>query len=79
MASFPGGHAYSGPRLIIHAAAFADKDVTDRVRALVNPEQVLTIEKMIDEFGDPWPEAERKMFSVLYQYGDRPLEVWAGR
>jgi hypothetical protein len=77
--SFLGGLTHSGPRLIIHAAAFADKDVTDRVRALVTPEQVLTIENMQGEFGDPWPETKRKMFSVLYQYGDRPLEIWAGR
>jgi hypothetical protein len=77
--SFLGGLTYSGPRLTIHAAAYADKDVTDRARALVTPDQVLAIENMTDEFGDPWPEAKRKMFSVLYQYGDRPLEVWAGR
>jgi hypothetical protein len=65
--------------LTIHAAAFADVDVTAKVRARVSPEQVLTIENLTDEFGDPWPEAKRKMFSVLYQFGDRPLEVWAGR
>ena len=79
MGSFLGGLAYSGPRLHIHAAAFADKDVTNRVRELVTPEQTLVIEKMHDEFGDPWPEVKRKMFSVLYQYGDRPLEVLATR
>jgi len=79
MSSFLGGITHSGPRLIIHAAAYADKDVTDRVKALVTPDQVLSIGNLNDEFGDPWPEAKRKMFSVLYQYGDRPLEVWAGR
>ena len=78
MGSFLGGPMYSGPRLTIHAAAYADVDVTDRVRALVSPEQVLTIKSMKDEFADPWPEVERKSLSVLYQYGDRPMEVWAG-
>ena len=75
--SFLGGLTYSGPRLTIHAAAYADADVTDRVRALVSPEQVLTIKSMNDDFGNPWPEVDRKSFTVLYQYGDRPLEVWA--
>ena len=79
MGSFLGGITYSGPRLIIHAAAYADVDVTDRVKARISPEQALTIDSLTDEFTDPWPEAKRKMFSVLYQYGDRPLEVWAGR
>jgi len=71
---------HSGPPLFIHAAAFADADVTDRVRRLVTPEQTISIEcgKFMEEFGDPWPESERKMFNVLYQYGDRPYEVWAG-
>jgi hypothetical protein len=77
--SFFSGLTHSGPRLYIHAAAYADVDVTDKVRALITPDQVLTIDKLSDEFGDPWPEAKRKMFNVLYQYGDRPLEVWAGR
>jgi hypothetical protein len=79
MTSFLGGITHSGPRLVIHAAAYADRDVTDKVKARISPDQILTIENMNDEFGDPWPEANRKMFSVLYQYGDRPLEVWAGR
>lgn len=79
MSSFVGGLTHSGPTLHIHAATFADADVTQRVRALVGPSQELTIAKMSDEFGDPWPEAKRKSFIVLYQYGERPMEVWVGR
>ena len=67
---------YSGPRLIIHAAAYADRDITDKVKAKVTPDQVLTLAKWNDEFGDPWPEVGRKSLSILYQYGDRPLEIW---
>ena len=80
-APFFGGPAQSGPRLIIHGAAYADMDVTAKVIALVTPDQVLSLDckKLDDEFGDPWPGNGRKSFSVLYQYGDRPLEVWAGR
>jgi hypothetical protein len=79
--SFFGGFAQSGPRLIIHGATYADADVTAKVMALVTPDQVLSLDckKLNDEFGDPWPENGRKGFNVLYQYGDRPLEVWAGR
>ena len=79
--SFYGGFAPSGPRLIIHGATYADMDVGAKVVALVTPDQVLSLEckKLNDEFGDPWPENGRKGFNVLYQYGDRPLEVWAGR
>ena len=78
-ASFPSAPTRPGPGLNIHAAVYAEQDVTQKVRALVNPEQILTIKKLSDEFADPWPEAKRKGFSVLYQYGDRPMEVWAGR
>jgi hypothetical protein len=80
-ALFFGGPAQSGSRLTIHGAAYADMDVTAKVIALVTPDQVLSLDckKLNDEFGDPWPENGRKSFSVLYQYGDRPLEVWAGR
>jgi hypothetical protein len=78
--SFLGGLTHSGPRLIIHGATYADMDVTAKVMVLVTPDQVLSLacKKLNDEFGDPWPE-NRKGFNILYQYGDRPLEVWAGR
>jgi hypothetical protein len=69
----------SGPRLFIHGATFADKDVTEKVRSLVTSDQQISIAKMTDTFGDPWPESERKSLTILYQYGDRPLEVWTGR
>lgn len=78
--SFFGNFAPAGPRLIIHGATYADMDVAAKVMALVTPDQVLSLDckKLNDEFGDPWPGNERKGFNVLYQYGDRPLEVWAG-
>lgn len=68
-----------GPPLHIYGAVFADRDVTQIVRGLVTPQQVLSIqgEKLVEQFGDPWPEAGRKMFNVLYAYGDRPLELVA--
>jgi hypothetical protein len=67
--------------LIIHGAAYADRDVAAKAMALVTPDQAFSFDfkKLNDELGDPWPENERKSFNVLYQYGDRPLEVWAGR
>ncbi|CVL03296.1 uncharacterized protein FPRN_00026 [Fusarium proliferatum] len=69
----------SGPLLHIHGAVFADKDVTQIVRSLVTPPQTLQIkgDSLVEHFGDPWPEVERKMFNVLYSYGDRPMELLA--
>ncbi|KAH8729977.1 hypothetical protein BGZ61DRAFT_586408 [Ilyonectria robusta] len=69
----------NGPPLHIYGAMFADKDVTQIVRHLVTPQQTLTIkgESLVEQFGDPWPEAGRKMFNVLYSYGDRPMEFIA--
>ncbi|KAF9761209.1 hypothetical protein IL306_003917 [Fusarium sp. DS 682] len=69
----------SGPPLHIYGAVFADKDVTQIVRSLVTPQQTLQIkgDSLVEQFGDPWPEAERKMFNVLYSYGDRPMELLA--
>jgi hypothetical protein len=76
----PGSFKPGPPRLIIHAAAFADKDVTGTLRMLAASEQQISFQKRLTEqFGDPWPEAKRKGLSILYQYGDRPMEVWAGR
>jgi hypothetical protein len=67
------------PRLYIHCAAYADKDVTKEVRALVTPEQSLEIKRddFKSHFGDPWPGA-LKSFSVVYSYGERPWELIAG-
>lgn len=69
----------SGPLLHIHGAVFADKDVTQIVRSLVTPQQTLQVkgDSLVEHFGDPWPEVERKMFNVLYSYGDRPMELLA--
>jgi len=77
VSSFQGGPSPPvPPRLIIHSAVFADKDITERMRMMVGPDQQISIQKeMTEEFGDPWPEARRKGLSVLYQYGDRPMEV----
>ena len=80
MGTYQVSPANSGPRLTIHAAAFADKDVTGGVRTLANTDQQISLQKKLtEEFGEPWPEAKRKGLSILYQYGDRPMEVWAGR
>ncbi|KAI5461887.1 hypothetical protein BGZ63DRAFT_356061 [Mariannaea sp. PMI_226] len=69
----------SGPPLFIYGAVFADKDVTQIVRSLVSPQQTLTLkgDKLVEQLGDPWPEVRRKMFNVLYAYGDRPMELVA--
>ena len=67
------------PRLIIHAATFADADVTAKVRSMVKQEdQSFSILKgtYYDTFGDPWPDAgPNRGFVALYQYGDRPMEL----
>ena len=75
-AAFGGGNA---PRLNIHCAAYADQDVTKFVRSMIKPGQIFEIDtyKLVETFGDPWPD-NRKQFSVLYSYGDRPWELAAG-
>lgn len=76
----PGGfQSQSGPPLYIYGAVFADNDVTQVIRSLVTPQQTLTLsgDALVKQLGDPWPEAERKQFSVLYAYGDRPMELVA--
>ncbi|SPJ78512.1 uncharacterized protein FTOL_06901 [Fusarium torulosum] len=67
------------PPLHIYGAVFADIDVTHIVRSLVTPQQTLQIkgDTLVQQFGDPWIEVERKMFNVLYSYGDRPMELIA--
>lgn len=69
----------STPPLYIHGAVFADKDVTQIIRGLVTPQQTLMLqgENLVEQLGDPWPEVGRKMFNVLYSYGDRPMELVA--
>jgi hypothetical protein len=69
----------NGPPLHIYGAVFADRDVTQIVKSLVTPQQTLTLsgDTLAEKLGDPWPEAGRKMFNVLYSYGDRPMELIA--
>ncbi|KAE9377869.1 hypothetical protein N431DRAFT_554189 [Stipitochalara longipes BDJ] len=74
--AFGGGNA---PRLNIHCAAYCDQDVTNAVRSMIQPGQIFEIDtyKLVETWGDPWPD-NRKQFSVLYSYGDRPWELAAG-
>lgn len=74
-----GGGAPGVPPLYIHAATFADKDITQLVRTRITRDQSLEFKgkELKNQFSDPWPGAERKSFIVLYQYGDRPMEVLA--
>jgi len=72
---FGGSNA---PRLNIICAAFADQDVTQQVRRMVTPDQKFEIstDDLVKTFGDPWP-GNRKQFSILYSYGQRPWELAA--
>jgi hypothetical protein len=74
----PSYNTGPAPPLHIICAAYADQDVTNIVRRMVTPGQVLTVDtnNMIQHFGDPWP-GNRKQFSVLYTYGQRPWELAA--
>ncbi|CEJ92410.1 hypothetical protein VHEMI08064 [[Torrubiella] hemipterigena] len=75
-----GGSGGAGvPPLFIHAATFADRDITQVVRSLITRNQSLEFKgkELKNRFSDPWPGADRKSFIVLYQYGDRPMEVLA--
>ncbi len=74
-AALGGGNA---PRLNIICAAYCDRDVTNAVRSLIKPGQILEVDtnKLVEMFGDPWPD-NRKQFSVLYSYGQRPWELAA--
>jgi hypothetical protein len=74
-----GGLAPSASPLYTHGARFCDKGVANACRAKIAPDQTLSIDNLVQEFGDLWPEACWKMFNVVYQYGDRPMEVWVGR
>jgi hypothetical protein len=72
------------PPLIIHAATWSVADITQKMRMLVRPDQTINIpcNKLVEEFGDPWPESGKgghKGFAILYQYGERPMEVLAGQ
>lgn len=75
-AAFGGGG--NEPRLKIHCAAYSDQDVTNAVRSMIKPGQIFEVDtgKLAETFGDPWPD-NRKQFSVLYSYGERPWELAA--
>lgn len=76
----PAGGAPRGVApLYIHAATYADKDVTPVVRSMIGHEQKIELKGSIlsKHFGDPWPAVERKALIIIYQYGDRPWELLA--
>ncbi|KAL9575827.1 hypothetical protein ACKAV7_000069 [Fusarium commune] len=77
--SFGSPHQTGGAPMSLQSASSIDKDVTQIVRSLVTPQQTLQIkgDSLVEQFGDPWPDVERKMFNVLYSYGDRPMELLA--
>lgn len=65
------------PPLNIYGAVFADQDVTAVARSLAARDQTLSLkgETLVTQFGNLWPETARKSFSMLYSYGDRPMEL----
>jgi hypothetical protein len=78
LGSFMPFGAGNAPKLYIHCAAYCDQDVTQQVRRMVTPGQVFEIntDKLWEYWGDPWKD-NRKQFSVLYSYGQRPWELAA--
>jgi hypothetical protein len=73
-----GGAGYDSPPLYIEAALFGDRDVTPLVRSLVDVQQKLVIKGgngMREVLGDPWPEAQYLALTVLFRFGDRPMEL----
>ncbi|KAE8446366.1 hypothetical protein EG329_012115 [Mollisiaceae sp. DMI_Dod_QoI] len=66
------------PPLHIVCAAYSDQDVTHIVRRMVTPGQSIDFDgdTFAVHFGDPWP-GNRKQFSVIYAYGQRPWELAA--
>jgi hypothetical protein len=67
---------FSRPQLKIHAAVFADADITSKVQFLVTSYQrlVLDMTKAQFLFGDPWPNT-RKTLCILYQYEGQPMQL----
>ncbi|KAJ2967801.1 hypothetical protein NQ176_g9493 [Zarea fungicola] len=65
------------PPLNIYGAVFADQDVTSVARSLAARDQTLSLkgDTLVKQFGNLWPETARKSFSMLYSYGDRPMEL----
>jgi hypothetical protein len=64
------------PHLQIHSANFGGLDVTERARNLIKPDQTLSLDTncAYNVLSDPWP-ANLKSILILYQYGNRPLEL----
>lgn len=71
---------YNGPQLTIWSANYGSGDCTDKVRALVTPQQTLDLTDNGDPgvydklFGDNWG-CNAKSLCILYQYSGRPLEL----
>jgi hypothetical protein len=64
------------PRLKIHAAVFADRDITAKVQSMVTVDQTLSLDGMRanEYFGSVW-YGTRKAICILYQYEGREMEL----
>ena len=62
------------PQLIIHAAYWADLDVTHILRLRVSHDQTLQIDTASIHSFDPWYNVS-KTLSVMYQYTNEPLQL----
>jgi hypothetical protein len=78
--STPGKCACYKPRLKIHAAVFADLDITDKVQSMVTVDQTLSLDCMRanEYFGSVW-YGTRKAICILYQYEGREMELLVTR
>ena len=67
------------PRLTIHRAMWALEDMTDQLYALVTYEQTIVFNVDKGKYPATWtndfPHDGPKTWSVIYQYGDEPLEL----
>jgi hypothetical protein len=61
-------------KLTIHAAYWADMDVTDVLRSQISSNQTLRIESSLVHPYDPWYNV-LKTLSIMYQYTDGPLQL----
>jgi len=64
------------PKLTIHGAAYADRDITAQMQELVNPDQTLFLDPidMNGIVGDPWYGTVKSVV-ILYQYEGREMEM----
>ncbi|KUJ14573.1 uncharacterized protein LY89DRAFT_671907 [Mollisia scopiformis] len=74
----PPTHPTGTLPLYIHSACFCDADITQKLRAMITPQQTLSLrcDSLTFHFGDPWPN-HRKQFSMLYSYGQQPWQLIA--